>query len=139
MTAPKRSIKNPTKNPTTRPGLPAHLTPGNPGNRGGQKGRSGRKPLPFKEWCRDIVRDPKTQAAVREAAQDRSTPGFASVFKLLVSYDEGLPPQTIRIEGDAQVQMAFDVVKNVLRERLPADLAKSVILDIGQALKETLR
>jgi hypothetical protein len=58
-------------------------TGAHPGNTGGKKGRSGRKPFAFRMLARTILEDRKTQAELRRAARDRSTPGYGTVIRLL--------------------------------------------------------
>jgi hypothetical protein len=58
-------------------------TGAHPGNTGGKKGRSGRKPFAFRMLARTILEDRKTQAELRRAAHDRSTPGYGTVIRLL--------------------------------------------------------
>lgn len=87
------------KSHTISHGLPSHLTPGNPGNSGGKPGRSGRKPLPFKVLCRDILESEDTIEAMKLVARTPNYHGFTALLKLLSSYSEGLPVQTVEIEG----------------------------------------
>jgi hypothetical protein len=64
---------------------------------GGRKGRSGRKPNAFKAFCRGILEDESTQAAIRRAAQDPTTRGFPALLALLARYGYGEPPTDVRI------------------------------------------
>lgn len=94
--------KNPKEKPKTvrSPRSGAPIIPGNPGNSGGKKGRSGRKPLPFKQLCADILNDEAAQDALRRVASDPSAPGYAAVVKMLASYAEGLPVQSVQHTGE---------------------------------------
>lgn len=89
------SKKTAKKSPKLAPPSPrsgVRLPLGNhPGNTGGKPGRSGRKPNWWKEHCADLLEDPQTQAELKAAIQDRSTPGYASLVKTLAEYAEGLP------------------------------------------------
>lgn len=60
-----------------------------PGNTGGKKGRSGRKPFAFRVLARSILQSPKVQKELREAAQDRTTPGYGTVLRMLRDSAEG--------------------------------------------------
>lgn len=82
-------------------------TGAHPKNTGGKKGRSGRKPLPFKELCKDILEDPVTQQKVREAAQNPAAPGYSALIKALAAYAEGLPQQTHKHKGDEGAPIEF--------------------------------
>ncbi len=75
------------------------LTGGNPGNSGGKKGRSGRKPHAWKEFCGDVLAHEDTRDGIEVAARTPRLAGYVPLLKLLVSYSEGLPTQTVEIEG----------------------------------------
>ncbi len=65
----------------------------------GKKGCGGPRPRRFKELCRDILESDDTLEAMRAAAKTPNFPGFTALLKMLASYSEGLPSQTVEIEG----------------------------------------
>lgn len=96
---------------------------GNPGNSGGKKGRSGRKPLAWKELCRDILHDAKTQQVIRTAAQTPKTPGYPSLLKLLADHSEGVPVQQVQVTTDGDT---LDAVLSRMARAQAADGASPV-------------
>jgi len=80
------------------------LIPGNPGNSGGKKGRSGRKPLLWKEHCRDILTDEDVRKHMLAAARTPKLSGYAPLIKMLASYADGLPDQTIILEHESPIE-----------------------------------
>lgn len=65
----------------------------------GLKGRSGRKPFAWKEFCRDTLAHEDTKKGMELAARTPKLAGYVPLLKLLASYSEGLPVQTIELEG----------------------------------------
>lgn len=72
----------------------ARLPLGNhPGNTGGKKGRSGRHPDVFKQFLARLKADKKFHKALKDAATDPESRGFASALKVITDYDESKPAQ----------------------------------------------
>lgn len=92
---------------------------GNPGNSGGKPGRSGRKPDSFKALCREILEDEEVQAELRKAAKERATAGYGGVMKMLASYAEGMPEQSVKHSGTVTVSWAERIKR--ARERTAAE------------------
>lgn len=90
----KNSVEN-----TVHRNAKGQLSGGNPGNSGGKKGRSGRKPHAWKEFCGDVLAHEDTRTGIETAARTPRLAGYVPLLKLLSSYAEGLPTQTIEIEG----------------------------------------
>ena len=110
--------KTPKKSRCVSPKNGNKLTPGNPGNSGGKKGRSGRKPHAWKEFCFGVIHDPDVQKAITDAARDTSTPGYTALLKLLADHGEGVPAQTINLEGESpRERLATEVDRLVARQK----------------------
>ncbi len=93
----KRTMTSPRSGATVPTG--AH-----PKNTGGKKGRSGRKPLAFKELCKDILEDENTETSMRAAARTPKLPGYAALIKMLASYADGVPEKTIVLEHESPLE-----------------------------------
>lgn len=65
----------------------------------GKKGCGGPRPREFKELCRSILESEDTVEAMKVAARTPRLAGFTALLKLLASYSEGLPTQTVEIGG----------------------------------------
>jgi hypothetical protein len=64
----------------------ALLRGGMPGNKGG-----GRPPSPFKNFIRELRDNPDVQDALKRAAQDEYSRGFAAAWKIITEYDPERP------------------------------------------------
>jgi hypothetical protein len=93
--------------PQKKPGLPAHLTPGNPGNSGGKKGRSGRLPDEAKELCRQLWSSPTALRSVKEILKNPAHPHFANVWKALGERGYGKADQAVTGPGGGPIQHAI--------------------------------
>lgn len=77
---------------------------GVPGNKGG----TGRPPNWFREFCRDVLADPKVQENVKAQLRARKNPGFGGVLKTIAGYAYGKPEQVHRHEGSVSHIIELD-------------------------------
>lgn len=94
----KKPVKNPVVRVMNRNG--GSVIPGNPGNRGGRKGRSGRKPNEWKAFCGELLADSGVREAIKKAAKDPETRGYANLLKMLAAYAVGVPAQKVEVTGE---------------------------------------
>ena len=84
---PAKRRKSPAKTPM-RPGKNGgKLKTGNPGNKGG----TGRPPNELRNWLRELRCNPDVQDALKRAASDEYSRGFAAAWKILTDYDPDKP------------------------------------------------
>lgn len=80
-----------------------------PANTGGKKGRSGRRPNWLREFCDDMLADPKCKAAVRKILSNPDHPAFAAMWKATGERAHGKPEQ--------KVDLTVNVVEQYLLHR----------------------
>jgi hypothetical protein len=90
----KTAIK--TAKPSPRSGVALPLG-AHPGNTGGKKGRSGRPPNWLKDFCDDMLADPKCQSAVRTILRNPDHSAFATMWKAAGDRAHGKPDQKVDI------------------------------------------
>ena len=103
MSAKKTAEKTARSKPSPLTGQTLPLG-AHPKNTGGKKGRSGRKPFLWKEHCRDVLIDKTVREHMLVAARTPKLPGYAPLIKMLASYAEGLPEQTIILEHESPIE-----------------------------------
>jgi hypothetical protein len=70
----------------------------------GKKGRSGRKPSWLKEFCDDLLADPKCKAAVRKILKNPAHPAFATMWGKVTDRAHGKPVQPIEHSVDGTLE-----------------------------------
>lgn len=79
----------------------ALLAGGKPGNRGG----TGRPPKKFLAFMRSLRESPDVQKAIKTAARDPESRGFAAVLKQMSEYDDEKPAEKHAIVGPLEVRV----------------------------------
>lgn len=107
--AAKSAKKSAKAKPTLIPqpnGRGALLSGGVVGNKGG----TGRPPNWLKDWCDDLLADPKCQAQVEAVLQDKDHTAFASMWRAVSERAKGKPGQSIELTGKDGGPVAVDRV-----------------------------
>lgn len=83
------------------------FAPGHDPRRGvGVKGRSGRKPDWLKEFCDDMLADPKCRGIVRKALHGEEIPATTiAMWKAAAERAHGKPSEQINVKGDIQIRV----------------------------------
>lgn len=79
----------------------ALLASGKPGNRGG----TGRPPKKFSTFLASLREDADVQKAIKNAAKDPESRGFAAVLKQMSEYDDEKPAEKHAIVGPVEVRV----------------------------------
>ena len=83
-----------------------HFMPGHDPRRGhGLKGRSGRKPDWIKDFCDDLLADPKCKAQVRAILRNKDHPAFATMWKAAGDRAYGKADQKVEQTGDVTIRV----------------------------------
>lgn len=80
------------------------LRMGNPGNKGG----NGRVPSKFSSFMQSLGDDENVHKAIRKAAQDEGSKGFAPVLKAIQDYDPDKPSDRKELTGEVTIRVARD-------------------------------
>jgi hypothetical protein len=95
--------------------------PGRPFKRGDDPRRNtttpgpGRPPNEHIEWCRRLVSDPASEAAVEAVLRDKSHPAFATMWRAVSERAYGKPAQPLTGPDGGAIPVEVTVTRRIVR------------------------
>ena len=98
--------KSARKSASSAPGKPFKKGRDSRRGKGPEKGapNAGRPPNWLRDWCDDLLANPKAKKAVEEILNDSDHSAFASMWKAIADRAHGKPPQSVTHDVGATLE-----------------------------------